>query len=178
MGKNFPSLTFLFFEMMPENILILLSLVRYVLAKFEVFIRSKFYWNLSFLPFRVSDGHFLFDFSNFCHLLYKLLFYTSPDSCVASDINPSFYFPCQLHPGWDFAPSCFCSQTLCRQLSLHKAQHAEAWKVERHQQSNFEQIQALVNQHAANIKTLETNFQALPAKQSQRDATKRKRSQE
>ena len=85
-----------------------------MLAKFEVFIRSKFYWSLSFLPFRVSDGHFLFDFSNFCHLLYKLLFYTSPDSCVASDINPSFYFPCQLHPGWDFAPSCFCSQTLCR----------------------------------------------------------------
>ena len=46
-GKNFPSLTFLFFEMMPESpkttILNLLSLVRYVLAKFEVFIRSKFY---------------------------------------------------------------------------------------------------------------------------------------
>ena len=151
-----------------------------MLAKFEVFIRSKFYWNLSFLPFRVSDGHFLFDFSNFCHLLYKLLFYTSPDSCVASDINPSFYFPCQLHPGWDFAPSCFCSQTLCRLSTAFFTQSTTCRGLEgrRHQQSNFEQIQALVNQHAANIKTLETNFQALPAKQSQRDATKRKRSQE
>jgi len=71
LGKNFR-----FFKMMPESpwttILNLLSLVGYVLAKFEVVIRLKFYGSLSFLLFRVSDGHFFFDFSNFCPFLISM----------------------------------------------------------------------------------------------------------
>ena len=97
------------------------------------------------------------------YLLSQLLFYPSPDSRVASDIGLHLTQAYTSFANYTRGQTSLQAVLAARhcvdlaQLSLHKAQHAEAWKVEERQQSNFEQIQTLVNQQAANIIDLETN---------------------
>ena len=53
------------------------------------------------------------------------------------------------------------------QLALQKAQHSESWKAEERQQSNFEAIQELLNNHTSLIQNMESRFQGLVLQQQQ-----------
>ena len=100
------------------------------------------------------------------YLLSQLLLYPSPDSRVASDIGlhltQAYASFANYTRGETSLQAVFAARHCVdlTQLSLHKAQHAETWKAERRQQTNFEQIQTLVNQHASSLKTLETHQQS------------------
>ena len=53
------------------------------------------------------------------------------------------------------------------QLALQKAQHSESWKAEERQQSNFEAIQSLVNNHSIFLKNIASRVQILETNRHQ-----------
>ena len=109
------------------------------------------------------------------YLLTQLLTYPSPQKHFASDISLHLteafeIFAYFIENKADVSYQALFASKRCIdliQLALQKAQHSEGWKAEERQQSNFEAIQNLLNNHTLLIKSMESRFQSLESKQRQ-----------
>ena len=111
------------------------------------------------------------------YLLTQLSTYPSPQKRFASDISLHITEAFEIFDNFIENKTNVSYQALFAskrcidliQLALQKAQHSEGWKAEERQQSNFEAIQELLNNHTLFIKNMHSRFQRLETKQRQYD---------
>ena len=125
--------------------------------------------------FQASQQMLLASSEHLYYLITQLSSYPSPSERFASDISihlteafATFAESIEKRPDFSYR-SLFafkrCTELL--QLALQKAQHSESWKAEERQQSNFEAIQSLVNNHSIFLKNIASRVQILETNRHQ-----------
>ena len=125
--------------------------------------------------FQASQQMLLASSEHLYYLITQLSSYPSPHERFASDISihlteafATFAESIEKRPDFSYR-SLFafkrCTELL--QLALQKAQHSESWKAEERQQSNFEAIQSLVNNHSIFLKNIASRVQILETNRHQ-----------
>ena len=125
--------------------------------------------------FQASQQMLLASSEHLYYLITQLSSYPSPHERFASDISihlteafATFADSIESRPDISYR-SLFafkrCTELL--QLALQKAQHSESWKAEERQQSNFEAIQSLVNNHSIFLKNIASRVQILETNRHQ-----------
>ena len=125
--------------------------------------------------FQASQQMLLASSEHLYYLITQLSSYPSPHERFASDISihlteafATFADSIEKRPDFSYR-SLFafkrCTELL--QLALQKAQHSESWKAEERQQSNFEAIQSLVNNHSIFLKNIASRVQILETNRHQ-----------
>ena len=125
--------------------------------------------------FQASQQMLLASSEHLYYLITQLSSYPSPHERFASDISihlteafATFAEYIESRPDFSYR-SLFafkrCTELL--QLALQKAQHSESWKAEERQQSNFEAIQSLVNNHSIFLKKIASRVQILETNRHQ-----------
>ena len=125
--------------------------------------------------FQASQQMLLASSEHLYYLITQLSSYPSPHERFASDISihlteafATFAESIESRPDFSYR-SLFafkrCTELL--QLALQKAQHSESWKAEERQQSNFEAIQSLVNNHSIFLKNIASRVQILETNRHQ-----------
>ena len=130
---------------------------------------------------RASQDQLLASVQHLYYLLTQLETYPSPSTRFASDIMSHILKAFGIFADFIENKTQISHQTLFAsqrcinlvQLALQKAQHSESWKAEERQQSNFEAIQNLLNNHTLLIQNIESRFQGLVMKQRQFEAFSR-----
>ena len=130
---------------------------------------------------RASQHQLLASVQHLYYLLTQLETYPSPSKRFASDIMSHILKAFGIFADFIENKTQISHQTLFAsqrcinlvQLALQKAQHSESWKAEERQQSNFEAIQNLLNNHTLLIQNIESRFQGLVMKQRQFEAFSR-----
>lgn len=130
---------------------------------------------------RASQHQLLASVQHLYYLLTQLETYPSPSRRFASDIMSHILKAFGIFADFIEKKTQMSHQTLFAsqrciglvQLALQKAQHSESWKAEERQQSNFEAIQNLLNNHTLLIQNIESRFQGLVMKQRQFEAFSR-----
>ena len=130
---------------------------------------------------RASQDQLLASVQHLYYLLTQLETYPSPSKRFASDIMSHILKAFGIFADFIENKTQISHQTLFAsqrcinlvQLALQKAQHSESWKAEERQQSNFEAIQNLLNNHTLLIQNIESRFQGLVMKQRQFEAFSR-----
>ena len=130
---------------------------------------------------RASQHQLLASVQHLYYLLTQLETYPSPSRRFASDIMSHILKAFGIFADFIENKTQMSHQTLFAsqrciglvQLALQKAQHSESWKAEERQQSNFEAIQNLLNNHTLLIQNIESRFQGLVMKQRQFEAFSR-----
>ena len=130
---------------------------------------------------RASQHQLLASVQHLYYLLTQLETYPSPSKRFASDIMSHILKAFGIFADFIENKTQMSHQTLFAsqrcinlvQLALQKAQHSESWKAEERQQSNFEAIQNLLNNHTLLIQNIESRFQGLVMKQRQFEAFSR-----
>ena len=130
---------------------------------------------------RASQHQLLASVQHLYYLLTQLETYPSPSRRFASDIMSHILEAFGIFADFIENKTQMSHQTLFAsqrclglvQLALQKAQHSESWKAEERQQSNFEAIQNLLNNHTLLIQNIESRFQGLVMKQRQFEAFSR-----
>ena len=130
---------------------------------------------------RANQHQLLASIQHLYYLLTQLETYPSPSKRFASDIMSHILEAFGIFADFIENKTQMSHQTLFAsqrclglvQLALQKAQHSESWKAEERQQSNFEAIQHLLNNHTLLIQNIESRFQGLVLQQRQFESLSR-----